>query len=159
MSVEQSFAATALRGWNVELEKADKFFSALTDEQLQARIAPDKNRLVYLWGHLIAVHDRMLPLLGIGERMHEELDAPFLLGPDSIDHPSPSAADLKRWWHEVNARIGGALTLWTPADWIARHTAVSPEDFAANPLRNRLSVVISRTAHISYHVGQAVLVR
>ena len=34
---------------------------------------------------------------------------------------------------------------------------VSVDDFAANPLRNRLSVLISRTAHVAYHLGQAVL--
>jgi hypothetical protein len=26
-------------------------------------VAPGKNRLIYLWGHLTAVHDAMLPLL------------------------------------------------------------------------------------------------
>ena len=29
-----------------------------------------------------AVHDRMLPLLGIGERLHPELDEAYLTNPD-----------------------------------------------------------------------------
>ncbi len=157
MTVEQAFAATALKTWKTELEKADTFFSALTDEQLQTRVAPDKNRLVYLYGHLIAVHDRMLPLLGVGERLYPELDAPFLLEADSSTAPSPSAADLKRWWDEVHNRLNPALDGVAPTDWADRHTAVSAEDFSKNPLRNRLSVLLSRTAHVSYHVGQAVL--
>jgi hypothetical protein len=35
--------------------------------------------------------------------------------------------------------------------------AVSDEEFAANPLRNRLSVVLSRTNHLAYHIGQIAL--
>jgi hypothetical protein len=42
-------------------------------------------------------------------------------------------------------------------DWVARHTAVSEEDFAKEPLRNRFSILITRTNHLTYHVGQAVL--
>ena len=38
-----------------------------------------------------------------------------------------------------------------------KHTAVSDEDFAANPLRNRLSVLLSRTRHLAYHIGQIAL--
>ncbi len=157
MTVEQAFAATALKSWKTELDKASKFFAALSDEQLQARIAPGKNRLIYLYGHLIAVHDRMLPLLGVGERLYAELDAPFLLEADSANAPSPSAADLKQRWDAVHERLNVALDGLSPSDWADRHTAVSAEDFAKNPLRNRFSVLLSRTAHISYHMGQAVL--
>jgi hypothetical protein len=35
-----------------------------------------------------------------------------------------------------------------------RHTAVSEADFALNPSRNKLSILISRTNHQSYHLGQ-----
>jgi hypothetical protein len=159
MSIEQTLAATALAFWKIELERADKFFSALTDEQLPLEIAPGRNRLVYLWGHLIAVHDRMLPLLGIGERVYPYLDAPSLLEADRSEKLTtlPPAADLKRWWDEVNSRLTAGLSNFTPADWAAKHTAVSDEAFAANPLRNRLAVLLSRTAHISSHLGQAVI--
>jgi len=37
--------------------------------QLEQQVAPGKNRLIYLWGHLTAVNDGLLPLLGIGERL------------------------------------------------------------------------------------------
>src|SRR4051812_3635510 len=102
MTAEQIIAATALNSWKILIGRADKFFSALTDEQLQAEIAPGKNRLVYLWGHLIAVHDRMLPLLGLGPQRHPELEKPFLSDADNRAGSSPSAADLKLWWNEVN---------------------------------------------------------
>jgi len=45
--------------------------------------------------------------------------------------------------------------LWS--DWRQRHTAVSEEDFAKDPSRNRFAVLLSRTNHLSYHLGQALL--
>jgi hypothetical protein len=36
---------------------------------------------------------------------------------------------------------------------------VSEEDFAKDPTRNRLAVVLSRTVHVSFHTGQAVLAK
>ena len=46
---------------------------------------------------------------------------------------------------------------FTPAEWTERHTSVSEADFAANPLRNRLAVLLSRTGHVAYPLGQCVL--
>jgi hypothetical protein len=31
------------------------------------------------------------------------------------------------------------------------------EDFAANPLRNRFSILLSRTSHVAYHLEQGAL--
>jgi hypothetical protein len=157
MTAEDALVASAVAAWKSHVDRADKVFSALSDQQLLQEIAPGKNRLVYLWGHLIAVHDAMLPLLGIGPRLHPELDAAFLTGADRAVADLPSAAELKRSWNEVNGTLWTAFTAFTPADWAQKHTAVSATDFAANPLRNRLAVLFSRTSHISYHLGQTVL--
>jgi hypothetical protein len=159
MTAEQTFVATALNTWKITNAKAGKLFSALTDEQLQQEIAPGKNRLIYLYGHLIAVHDRILPLLGLGERLHPELDAPFLLEAENRALPSPSVADLKKWWDEVNGALLTAFERLSPEEWLQPHTAVSAEDFARNPLRNRLSVLLSRATHVDYHLGQAALAK
>jgi hypothetical protein len=43
------------------------------------------------------------------------------------------------------------------SDWVQRHSAVSEEDFAKDPSRNRFAVLLSRTNDLSYHLGQAVL--
>lgn len=158
MSPEQSLASTALHAWSMQIARAEKVFSGLTDAQLQQVIAPGKNRLVYLWGHLIAVHDAMLPLLGIGPRLHPELDAPFLDEADDTAAPSPSAATLAGHWAEVNAALQAGFDRFSAADWTARHTAMTDADFAANPLRNRLAVLLSRTGHVAYHLGQCALV-
>jgi hypothetical protein len=43
------------------------------------------------------------------------------------------------------------------SDWLVRHTAVSEPDFVKDPSRNRFAILLSRTNHLSYHLGQAVL--
>jgi DinB family protein len=157
MTPEQSVVRSAVHAWKLNVERADKLFSGLSEEQLLKEVAPGKNRLVYLWGHLVAVHDAMRPLLGLGHRLHPELDAAFLTAADKAVVELPSAAELKRHWDEVNGSLLAGFSNFTASDWAQRHTAVSEEDFAANPLRNRLSILLSRTSHVAYHLGQGVL--
>ena len=157
MTPEQSFVATVIHAWKLNIERADKFFLPLNQEQVLKELAPGKNRLIYLFGHLVAVHDAMLPLLGIGPRRHPELDAAFLTGADRAVAELPGVDELRRYWSEVNGVLLEAFGRFSAADWIAKHTVVSEEDFAKNPLRNRLSVLLSRTSHVGYHLGQAAL--
>ena len=101
----------------------------------------------------------MFSLLDIGERLHPELDEAYIANPDKT-HPDPlSAADLKAAWTEVNAKLSAIFERLTPADWLQKHTAVSDEDFAKDPTRNRLAILLSRTSHVAFHTGQAVLVK
>ncbi len=157
MTPDQTIVASALQAWKQNVERADKMFSSLTEQQLLTEVVPGRNRLVYLWGHLTAVHDAMLPLLGLGERLHPELDAAFLTAADKAVSVLPSVAEIKGHWGEVNTRLLAGLSNFTASDWVGKHTAVSEEDFAANPLRNRLSVLLSRTNHVAYHLGQIAL--
>jgi hypothetical protein len=157
MSPEESIVKSAVHAWNQQLERADKLFTGLSEQQLLVEVAPGKNRLIYLWGHLIAVHDAMLPLLGLGRRRHPELDALFVTGADRTAPQLPAAADLKRLWDDVSDTLQAGFNRYTPADWAGKHTVVSDEDFAANPLRNRLAILLSRTSHVAYHLGQAQL--
>jgi hypothetical protein len=57
-------------------------FRSLSGEQLQQEVAPGKNGLIYMWGHLAVVDDALIPLLRLGERLHPELDVMFLSSPD-----------------------------------------------------------------------------
>ena len=161
MSAEQTLVATALLAWKQQLERAQKMFTPLNDDQLRKEIAPGKNRFIYLYGHLVAVHDGMRPLLDLGPRLHPELDAPFLTGKDRgvADTDLPSAADLKRLWDEVHDSLNQGIGAFTAEDWAGKHTAVSDEDFATNPLRNRLAILLSRTSHMAYHLGQGMLAK
>jgi hypothetical protein len=155
---EEALVASALSAWKSNVERADRLFSALSEEQLQNEVAPGKNRLIYLWGHLTAVHDRMLPLLDIGPRVHPELDSIFITSPDKTVAQLPSAAEIKGAWDEVNTKLSAGFASFSPAAWLQRHTSVSAEDFAKDPSRNRFAVLLSRTNHIAFHIGQTALI-
>jgi hypothetical protein len=159
MTNEELPGITALNSWKLVIGRIDQNLAMLTDEQLQRQVAPGRNRLFYLLGHLTAVHDRLFPMLGLGERLHPELDETYITSPDRALADPVSASDLKKAWTEVNAKLTGAFERFTPADWLKKHAAVSDEDFAKDPARNRLAVVLSRTNHASFHSGQAILAK
>jgi len=154
---EEMLLSGTLAAWKTNFERADKLFSALTPDQLEKEIAPGKNRLIYLWGHLTAVHDAMLPLLGFGPRLHPEYDPAFLSQPDGAVADLPSPIEIKKSWDDINGQLHAGFAKLTPSDWLLKHASVSEEDFAKNPARNRFAILLSRTNHLSYHLGQAVL--
>src|SRR5215203_3128632 len=92
-TIAELFARTAVASWKQNLDRIDALFAAVSDDDLQKAVAPGKNRLFYLLGHLAAVHDRMLPLLRLGARLHPELDEPFLIKADRTvpDTVTPAA--------------------------------------------------------------------
>jgi hypothetical protein len=158
MTNEELLAATAVNLWKLSLSRIDKLFLNASPKELEQEIAPGKNRLIYLWGHLTAVNDAMLPLLSLGPRLHPELDAAFVTAPDKTAVDPPSHDDVRRAWNEVNAKLAEGFAKMSPADWLKRHNAVSDEDFAKEPLRNRLAILLSRASHLAYHYGQAALI-
>lgn len=159
MTTEEMLAYTALNAWKLVTDRFDGVIAPLSEAQLQKQVAPGKNRLLYLVGHLTAVHDRMFPLLGLGDRLHPELDEIYITNPDrAFSDPVPAAA-LKQAWSHVNGKLTAAFEKLTPAQWLEKHTAVSDEDFAKDPTRNRLAVLISRTHHVAFHTGQAALMK
>ena len=157
MTNEEILGVTVLNSWKLAISRFGKTLSELSDEQLQQQVAPGRNRVFYLLGHLTATHDRMFPLLGIGNRLHPELDEPYITNPDRVVADRLSATELRREWSEVNSRLTAAFERFTLEDWLHKHTAVSDEDFAKDPGRNRMSVVVNRTNHVSYHLGQIML--
>ena len=157
MENEASCVALALKAWKTQIERADKLFRSLSSDDVLREIAPGKNRLHYLWGHLTAIHDAMLPLLGMGERLHPEFDVAFVSNPDKSQAAIPSHEQVRRAWNAVNAELWKGFETMSWSDWLQRHSAVSEEDFAKDASRNRFSILLSRTNHLSYHLGQAVL--
>jgi hypothetical protein len=154
---EQLMVAGAIGSWKGVVGRASKLFDGMTDEQLQQTVAPGRNRIIYLLGHLTATHDSMLPLLRIGERLHPELDAMFLAQPDRTVAQLPAAGDLKTFWSVVNDTLLEKFDALSPDQWLERHSAVSEADFVTTPTRNRLAVLLSRTNHTSFHLGQMIL--
>src|SRR3954466_13919184 len=109
MTTDQQLIQSILREWKTNADRYEKFFADLSDAQLDQEVAPGRNRLIYLLGHMASVHDRMLPLLGAGPRMHEELDATFLSSPDRAEAALPAAAELKQKLSDVNAALWKAF--------------------------------------------------
>jgi DinB superfamily len=158
MTNEELLVANAVAFWNLALARVDKLFMNLTPKELDQPVAPGKNRLIYLWGHLAAVNDSLISLMGLGQRLHPELDEVFITAPDRTAVNEMSAEDVKKAWTEINARLNAEFSKMTAADWLHKHSAVSDADFAKEPLRNRLAILLTRTAHMAYHMGQATLV-
>ena len=109
MTNEDILGVTVLNSWKLAINRFGKTLSELSDEQLQQQVAPGRNRVFYLLGHLTATHDRMFPLLGIGDRLHPELDEPYIANPDEVVADPLSATELRRAWAEVNNRLTAAL--------------------------------------------------
>lgn len=159
MEQQQLFIKMSILGWEAYMRRADQLFSNLTEEQFLAEIAPGKNRAIYLLGHLTAVHDRMLPLLGLGEILYPLLEHPFLSNPDKSGLDFPSIPELLKYWSEVNTKLADGFKTLSPNEWFNRHTAVTAEDFAKEPHRNKLNLLLNRTGHLAYHVGQLILLK
>ena len=152
-------AQLVLTNWESALNRATALFAQLSDEQLWKRVAPGKNRGIYLLGHLIAIHDRAVQLLDIGERKYESYDAPFIDSPDGSVENLPAVNELRIAWKELHERLNERLAAMPVASWFQRHHAVSEEDFAKQPHRNKMALLLTRTSHLAYHYGQVLLLK
>lgn len=159
MTQEQVTVKMALNGWESTIKRTDTLFKSLDDDALSKEIAPGRNRGIYLLGHLTAVHDAMPVILGLGERKYPELEQIFLTSPDKSGLDMPDNATLRGYWAETNERLTELFGKLQPADWFHKHTAVSTEDFAKEPYRNKLNVLLGRTNHLASHLGQLVLLK
>ena len=159
MTPEELLTGTALSSWKLVVSRLDQGIAALSDQDLQLEVAPGRNRIFYLVGHLTAVHDRLFPMLSLGDRVHPEFDEIFLDHPDRTFPDRVSPSQLRKAWSEVNGKLTAAFERLRPEEWLQRHNAVSVEDFAKEPLRNRLAVLLSRTNHASFHTGQIILAK
>ena len=149
----------AISAWDSQNTRVDKLIDQLSDEQLLSEIASGKNRGVYLLGHLVAVNDNLIPLFGFGEKLYPQLGAVYLTNPDKSGLTESSVSELKTYWKEVNAKLSQHFSKMQAAEWFTKHNSVSEEDFAKEPHRNKLNVLLNRTTHQSYHLGQLVLLQ
>ena len=159
MQIEQRLGQTVLNSWKLINQRFGAFISPLSGEDLERQIAPGRNRVLYILGHLTATNDRLFPLLGVGQRRYPDLDRVYIDQPDRALEDPVAPSILKTASDEVARQLTEALERFSPEEWLEKHTAVSDEDFAKDPGRNRLAVVLSRTNHMSYHFGQIMLAR
>lgn len=153
------FVKIAVSNWELQNTRLNGLLDKLTDEQLNAQVAPGRNRGVYLLGHLTAVSDAMLPLLGLGEKLFPELEDLFVRNADNFSVHYPTAAELRSKWIEVNALLSARFAAMDADEWFAKHASISEEDFAREPHRNKLNILVNRMAHQAYHLGQLIFLK
>ena len=153
------FIGMAIKGWNIQISRADKFFDSLGKDDYFKEVAPGKNRIVYLLGHLIAVNEGMITLFSLGDRPYAHLDEAFVKNPDRSALPTPDVPTLRAYWKKSNQQLSAYFAQMSPEDWFSKHTSMSAEDLVKEPTRNKLSVLLNRTNHVAYHLGQLALVK
>lgn len=144
-----------LNFWFTEVRDISQFFEHQEEPFFTRPVAPGRNSGMHLFAHLVATHDSLFPMLGIGERIYPEL-APFLHEAESAIAVQVTLADLHNKWNVVNTALERSFRAIPAEGWLDRHMNVSPEDFVKAPMRNKLNVLISRAAHQRYHKGQLV---
>jgi uncharacterized damage-inducible protein DinB len=146
----------ATDSWNLYITRINKLLDTLTDEQLSKDIAPGRNSGMYLLGHLAAVNDAMLPLLGFGPLLHPEMEDIFVEKPDKAVE-LPASQTIREYWKQTCEALSNHFSKMTVDGWLSRHNSISETDFQKEPHRNKLNVLLNRTNHLSYHHGQLVL--
>jgi hypothetical protein len=157
--IEETMIKMVLDAWHTQIKNTDDLFNSLSDEQMMQEVSPGRNRGIYLLGHLTAVHDRMLPLLGFADQRYPDLYKIFVENADKTETNLPSTEDLRNYWKEVNNVLSEKLSELSIEEWFQRHNAVSEVDFAKEPHRNKLNIVINRTNHLANHLGQLLLLK
>jgi len=148
------FIKMAILAWQTYNGRMNTLFEKLSDEQLLSEVAPGRNTGIYLLGHMIAIGDAMRPLLGFGEKIYPELWKIFVETPDHSGQKMPAVATLRKNWEDINIDLTNHINGLQPDEWFNKHSAVSEEDFAREPYRNKLNLLMNRTNHLSYHLGQ-----
>jgi uncharacterized damage-inducible protein DinB len=147
----------ALKSWENEQIRFTKVLDKISDTTLLQEVAAAKNTGIYLLGHLAAVTDAMMPLLGLGQKLYPDAEKIFITTPDKAGQQMPTAAGVKEMFAKVNTAFSEAIKNMPEEEWLHKHNSVSAEDFAKEPHRNKLSVLLSRTVHQAYHGGQISL--
>ena len=158
MDQQQIFIKMALGTWDLQISRLEKVLSGFTDEQLLKEIAPGKNRVIYLMGHLIAYHDLLPETMGVGTRSYQHLDKAFMKNPDKTGVDMPDAAYLRNAWVDVHTKLKDIFNSLSADEWFKKHNSVNDEDFSKDPARNRLNMLINRAVHVAYHAGQIRLI-
>jgi hypothetical protein len=81
MADDLPFVALALKSWKTQVDRAEKLFGALSSEDVLREMAPGRNRVLYLWGHLTAAHDAsdfILSLMSPSSRIPTGREPTFL---------------------------------------------------------------------------------
>ncbi|QEC45750.1 DinB family protein [Pseudobacter ginsenosidimutans] len=150
---------TVLHNWNLQNQRLESLLEQLSDEDLARETAPGRNTGNWLLGHLTAVSDGLLPLLGLRDKLYPWLQHIFIDNSDKSGLKFPPTSDLREFRKKVNETLTDYFNVMQPQDWLSRHQAVCEEDFLHEPHRNKIGMLINRTAHLAYHLGQLIYLK
>jgi len=142
------------KAYNARMQKA---LDSISAQKFNEPIVANGNSPSWLFGHLADTDDKLLELFGIGKRLHPELEKIYHheRGKNQTGHLSKE--ELSAQWKAITSALDKAFDSWTEKEWMNRHTAVSEEDFAKEPQRNKLNVMLSRVSHKASHLGQIAM--
>ena len=152
--METLATSTTLRSWNTQVKRTTTFFNTLSNEDWYKEVAPGRNTAIYLIGHLIVASDTMIEIFGFGSRRHPELDIPFMKMPDKSGQQFPPVENLLEQWQNLHDFLNQKFAEMDAENWLGKHNAMTDQEYERDPLRNKLSVLIGRTLHQNYHLGQ-----
>lgn len=148
-----------INAWANQNKVVTEFFSKYPENYYLSSVAPQRNRAIYLLGHLIVANDNLIPLLGLGEKLFPELEEAFWFNPDTKIEVIPSLSNLKDNWEKLNEALAAHFTAMETDRWFERHTKVSEEEFNLDKKRNKLNAFLGRVTHENYHIGQLALLQ
>ncbi len=141
--------------WESNNQQLTQLFNKFPDHVYAGKVAPKRSSGLYLFAHLVAVSDALFPILGLGEVKFPEL-ARFIRESETDINYQVDINELKAKWEAVNTKLTTEFSTKDSAWWLDRHMSVSEADFAKEPHRNKLNVLLSRASHINYHRGQLI---
>jgi len=153
------FVSMVIANWDLQNRRLVALLNGLSDEELLSETASGRNTGTYILGHLIAVSDGILPLLGLQDKLYPHLQHIFIDNADKAGLTFPSIATLKENLQKVNEVLSQHFKDMPVNEWFTRHLAMTDEDFNKEPQRNKLNILINRTNHLSYHLGQLIYLK
>ncbi len=129
----------------------------VTHEESLIQPHPGGNCLNWIVGHLVAIYDRSLPLLGQEPVMAAGAMERYERGSPPLRDPAGARPldELLAAWDEASRRADAGLAGLTRAD-LDRRAPFSPGDDPDETVRSLLSTVVF---HQSYHAGQTGVLR
>ena len=143
--------------WDAYNRRMQKALDAIGEEDFNKPIVPGGNSSSWLLGHLADTDDALLELFGIRNRMFPELAKVYHHERGSNQSGHLSKEELNKKWKAIVVELDSTFKGMTESDWLARHMAVSEEDFKKEPHRNKLNVMLSRVTHKASHLGQIAM--
>src|ERR1700682_2455170 len=138
-----------LSGWKTGQDNIQKALLNLSDESIDRELASGSHKVSWVVGHLAAVNDSLFTILGLGKKINEDYYEHFIN--DDALIKAPSISEIRAYWKETSEGLNDPIAKFSVQDWFDRHTTVSAEDFAKEPHRNKLNVLLNRTYHLNHH--------